>query len=427
MQALEHPHFRGPARGRTDAGQPAQTLQIVGFLLAATVYSGCGAQGTAEPVRETGGGSGAKAAQTVGVTKPKRESLSKEVVLSGEFRPYQVADLHAKVAGYVRTITVDVGSMVRANQEIASLEIPEMEADLALAAADRKRREAEVTQAKADLERAAAQEELAQVSLERLTAAAKAEPGIVAQQEIDEARARMRAARAQLEAVKAAAEVGERQVGTAKAAEQRAETMWRYRTIHAPFDGVVTKRFADPGAMIQAGTASQTQAMPVVRVAEIRRLRLVVSVPESVVPMVGAGTPVEVRVGALNRRFEGRVARWTREVAAESRTMEAEIDVVNGDLKLAPGMFADVVLRVARREEGLTIPVTAVTNAGGNRSVLVVSKSGTLEERQITTGIESAASYEVLAGVGAEELVVVSNRGMLKPGQHVEARMVADE
>jgi RND family efflux transporter MFP subunit len=208
--------------------------------------------------------------------------------------------------------------------------------------------------------------------------------------------------------------------------EQRAAAMWRYRTIQAPFDGIVTKRFADRGAMIQAGTASQTQAMPVIRVAEIQRLRLAVSVPESFVPLVRNGTAVQIRVGALNRSFGGTVARLTRDVASNSRTMEAEIDVSNGDLRLTPGMFADVVLKLEKRERGLTIPITTVNNSGGNRSVLVVSKNGQIEERGITTGIESAATLEILSGLGEEDLVVVSNRSLLKAGQRVEAKLVAE-
>ena len=402
--------------------------QLVCFALGLPIalsLVGCGASTPLQAVNEKPQKPTGEIA-AVGVVKPQREALSREVTLTGEFRPYQVADLHAKVAGYLRTIQVDVGSRVRAGQEVATLEAPEMEADLAVTAAERQRREAEVRRAGADLERAQAQRELAHVSLERLIAAAKAEPGIVAQQEIDEARAKLRAAEAQVNAAKASGEVEERQVGAARAVEQRAAAMWRYRTIVAPFDGVVTKRFADPGAMIQAGTASQTQAMPVIRVAEIHRLRLAVSVPESLVPMVRNGTPVQVRVSALNRSFAGTVARLTRDVAASSRTMEAEIDVANSDLKLTPGMFADVVMKLEKRESGLTIPVTSVNNSGGNRSVLVVGKNGQIEERGITTGIETAAALEVLSGLGAEDLVVVSNRSLLKAGQRVEARLVAE-
>jgi hypothetical protein len=153
---------------------------------------------------------------------------------------------------------------------------------------------------------------------------------------------------------------------------------------------------------------------------------LAVSVPESLVPMVKNGTAVQVRVGALNRTFGGAVARLTRDVASSSRTMEAEIDVANGNLQLTPGMFADVVLKLEKREGGLTIPITSVNNSGGNRSVLVVNKAGEIEERGITTGIESTASLEVLSGLAAEDRVVVSNRSLLKAGQKVEAKLVAE-
>jgi RND family efflux transporter MFP subunit len=345
--------------------------------------------------------------------------LEKAVVLTGEFRAYQTADLHARVSGFVRQVKVDVGSRVRAGEVVATVEVPELDSDIAQSAAERRRSEAELGRARAELGRAEANLGLVRVSLQRLTAAGKAEPGIIAQQEIDEARAKVRAAEAQVEAAKAAVNVEESRIGVAKAGEQRTQTMGAYRTITAPFGGVVVKRYADPGAL-----AAQTT--PVVRVAEVNRLRLAVQVPESVVPLVKAGSAVTVKVGAVNRKFEGRVARLTGDVVAASRTMEAEIDVANAGGELAPGMYADVTVRAERKEEGLTVPVVAVGNGGGNRTVLVVNGAGTLEERMIKTGIETGASYEVLEGVGPEDRIVVSNRSLLKPGMKVDARPAGD-
>jgi len=351
---------------------------------------------------------------TVAVATPKKEHLSKEVVLTGEFRPYQVADLHAKIAGFLRQIRVDVGTFARFGDTLATVEVPEMDSDIAQTAAERRRSEAELGRANADLVRAQANLSLVNVSLKRLEAAAKSEPGIVAQQEIDEAQARKAAAEAQVEAAKAAIGVEESRIGVAKAGEQRSKTMAAYRTITAPFDGVIVQRYAHPGAL--------SQSTPVVRIAEISRLRLAVQVPESVVPLVKPGVPAEVFVSSLNRKFEAKITRLNRDVASASRTMEAEIDVANPGHEYAPGMYAEVRLRTEKPVEGLTVPVTAVTNSGGNRTVLVVGGAGTIEERTIKTGIETASAYEVLDGLKDGDRIVVSNRSLLRPGLKVDAR-----
>ena len=192
----------------------------------------------------------------VAVTKPKMEQLSRELVLSAEFRPYQVVDLHAKVAGYVRHIDVDVGSAVRAGQLIAKLEIPEMEADLAHAAAERRRAEAELPRAGAEVARAEANVNVLTVSLNRLLAASKAEPGLIAQQELDEVNARKLAAEAQVASAKASFGVEQQRINSAKAAEQRTQAMAAYEQITAPFAGVITKRYADTGSMKRHGRTS---------------------------------------------------------------------------------------------------------------------------------------------------------------------------
>lgn len=359
---------------------------------------------------------------TVAVVSPKLESVSQEVLLTGEFRPYQAVDLHAKVAGYLRQIHVDVGSIVKAGDPIAVLEVPEMDAELAHAAAERGRTEAELTRARAEIERAEANLKLHTVSHNRLSAAAKAEPGLIAQQEIDEALARRAAAAAQLASAKAALGVDEQRVVSARAVEQRTRTMAAYTAITAPFSGVVTRRFADPGAMIQAGTASQSQAMPVVRLADISRLRLAVIVPESAVPLVAPGQPVQIRVSALNRSFAGAVSRINRDVATASRTMEAEIDVANSGGALTPGMYAEVAMNVEKRTQAITVPVVAVSNSGGNRTVWIVDSAGVVQERTIKTGMETAASMEVLSGLSPDDRIIVSNRSLLRPGQIVNAQ-----
>ncbi|HEU0122724.1 MAG TPA: efflux RND transporter periplasmic adaptor subunit [Bryobacteraceae bacterium] len=390
-------------------------------LVAGSVVALCSAGCSGPPSAATPAKAEAESASTptVAFLHPKKEPLSKEVVLTGEFRAYQVTDLYARISGFLRQIRVDVGNFVRSGDVLATVEVPEMDSDIAQTAAERRRSEAELGRAKADLGRAQANLGLINVSLKRLEAAAKAEPGIIAQQEIDEAQAKKAAAEAQVEAAKAAIGVEESRIGVAKAGEQRSQTMAGYRTIVAPFNGVIVKRYAHPGAL--------SQSAPVLRIAEVNRLRLVAQVPESVVPLARPGDSVEVKVGSLNKKFPAKISRLNLDVASTSRTMEAEIDIPNPSNELAPGMYADVTLLAVKRTEGLTVPVTAVMNGGGNRSVYVVAGNGTVEERQIKTGIEMPASYEVLEGLHAEDRVVVSNRSLLRVGQKVEARPAGDQ
>lgn len=360
---------------------------------------------------------------TVAVANPTFEAFSRDAVLTGEFRPYQSVELHAKLAGYLRKINVDVGDRVNAGDLLATLEIPEMDSDLAHATAERRRFEAERKRLTAEVERAKATLAMTALSHNRLAAAAKAESGLIAQQEIDEAAARRSVAEAQLSAAQAALGVIEQQIEASKASEQKVKTLTGYSEIRAPFAGMITKRYADPGAMIQSGTASQSQAMPVVRLSQIHRLRLAVIVPETLAPMVRQGERVEIQVPSLRKSFPGIVSRINHDVQFASRTMEAEVDVNNPSGELIPGMTAEAVVNLSRKEKSLAVPLQSLINSGGNRSVLVVNASGTVEEREVKTGVESASHAEVINGLSPEDRIVVGNRSLLKPGQTVMAKL----
>jgi RND family efflux transporter MFP subunit len=393
----------------------AALLCVLIFTIA--VFSGCGrtqANSRAETTNAT--------LPPVAVSKATTQPLVRETVLTGEFRPYQVIDLHAKVAGYLKQISVDVGDRVQAGQLLAVIEIPEIADELTRAEAESRRSHSEQDRAKGELDRALANQSLVDLSYKRLLGVTKTEPGLVAQQEIDEAAARKRSADAQVAAARAALASAEQQIAVSQATEQRGKTMVEYARIVAPFSGMITKRFADPGAMIQAGTASQSQAMPVVRLAQIDRLRTVIPVPESIVPIVRVGAPVTIRVNSLGKSFPARISRYTGDVATSTRTMDAEIDVANPGI-LMPGMYADVVLTLEKREHAITVPVQALMSRAGRKSVLVVSPEGIVEERPIELGIENSARVEIRSGLAQDEMVVVGNRTELKAGQKVDPKV----
>jgi RND family efflux transporter MFP subunit len=356
----------------------------------------------------------------VAVAKAQPDSLSSDLTLTAEFRPYQEVEVHAKVAGYLKQISVDVGDRVTQGQLLATLEIPELADELEQAQANEKRSEAQLRQAKGELERAKSAHAMSHLSYGRLAAVLKTRPNLVAQQEIDEAQARDRVAEAQIAAAEAGISASEEQVAASKASRQHVKTLAAYSQITAPFAGVVTKRYADTGAMIQAGTASQTQAMPVVRISQVDRLRLVLPVPESIVPRIRVGARIQVTVNSLNRAFPGRIARFTGKVQSATRTMETEVDVPNPGLVLMPGMYASTVLTLDRRDHVLTVPLIAVANS----SVLVVNAEKQIEERPIKLGMESAEKVEVQSGLQSGELVVIAGRSGLKAGQRVSPKLI---
>ncbi|MBI3666929.1 MAG: efflux RND transporter periplasmic adaptor subunit [Acidobacteria bacterium] len=361
---------------------------------------------------------------TVAVVGAAREDLSRDLELAAEFRPYQEIDVHAKVAGYLKEIYVDVGDRVQKGRLLAVLEIPELSDDLTRAAAAKELSDAEWQRAREEVERSQSAHAAAHLSYTRLAAVLQTRPNLVAQQEIDEALARDRVSEAQVSSAKAALAAAEDQVRVSQADEKKVRTFLDYSRITAPFPGIITKRYADTGAMIQAGTASQSQAMPVVRLSEVDRLRLVLPVPESIVPRVRIGAPVEVKVPALERAFEGRVSRSSGKVELSTRTMETEVDVLNPQYVLMPGMYAYAALTLDRREDALAVPVQAVSSREGKATVLVVDNRKQIQETPVALGIETPSKVEVLSGLKEGDLVVVGNRSQLRPGQTVEPKVM---
>jgi RND family efflux transporter MFP subunit len=334
-------------------------------------------------------------ASAVAVARVIHEDLYNEVTIPGEFRPYLKVELHAKVSGYVDQINVDIGDQVKAGQLLARLEVPELRDELARAKAVEQRAEADYKDA--------------HLVYTRLLAVDKAHPNLVAQQELDAAEAKDATAQAA--------------IAGAKAEVQRDQTLLAYTHITAPFDGVITHRYADPGSLIQAGTASDTQSMPLVCLSDNYRLRLDFPVSVAYVNDIQVGDQVVVRVQSLKGEpFKGTISRSTKKVDDATRTMIMEIEVPNPKLELVPGMYATVVLKVERRPQALVIPTGAVST-DKKSSVYLINQEQEIEERPVTLGLETPGKYEVVAGLKEGDLVMIAGRSQVKPGQKVEARL----
>jgi RND family efflux transporter MFP subunit len=178
--------------------------------------------------------------------------------------------------------------------------------------------------------------------------------------------------------------------------------------------------------MIQAGTASHVQAMPVVQLSQIDHLRLVLPVPESVVARITVGAPVEVRVDSLRRVFQGRVSRFSDKLESSTRTMETEVDIANAENAIKPGMFGYARIVLNKRLETLAVPVQALSGTGPDASVMVVGMDKRLQRRPVGTGMETPDYIEILSGLKQRDLVVIGSRGNLRPGMLVAPKLMAD-
>jgi RND family efflux transporter MFP subunit len=361
---------------------------------------------------------------TVAVAKATRANLSNGLVLTAEFEPFQEIDVMAKVSGYVRQINVDIGDRVRQGQALATLEIPEMQDELARAAAAIDEATADLATARDELDRAQSAHDVAHLSYSRILKVSSSEPGLVPQQEVDEIHSRDLVSEAQVSGAKSHIASCEQRIRVAQAEQARLKTMYQYAAITAPFAGVVTRRYANLGSLIQAGTSSQ--AMPLVRLSQNGLLRLALPVPESAVPLVHLGERVDVKVSALNRTFAGRVARFADQLDPATRTMKTEVDVPNAALTLVPGMYAEVDLITEQRDHVLSIPVEAVDGSGDATRVFVVRPSGAIEIVPVKVGAETAQRVEIRAGDLQEgDQVVVGSRAALKNGARVQPKVIA--
>lgn len=367
----------------------------------------------------------ASEAPTVAVAAIGRGDVVQTLAVAAEFRPFQEIDVHAKVAGFVKSIKVDVGDRVSAGQLLAVLEIPELQDELQQDAAAVRRAQEEVNRSQADLQRAQAAHDVVHLAASRLSDVLKNRPNLVAQQDIDEATGRDRVAEAQVATAKAAVSGAEQQLEVARAGENKTKTLYAYSQITAPFAGVITHRYADTGAMIQAGTSSQTQSMPLVKLSENSRLRLVIPVPESAVSRIRKGAVVELAVQALHKTFTGAVARSADRLDTDTRTMSVEVDVPNPTLELVPGMYANVSLVLDASRDVIVAPVEAIERGEAAAHVVVVDRDRRVQMRDVTLGLETADRVEVKNGLTAGDLVVVGNRGQLKAGEAVVPKTTA--
>ena len=350
--------------------------------------------------------------------------MDRTLRLSSELVPFQQIDIYAKESGFIKELKVDYGSRVKTGDLIATLEIPELEAQLRQDDAAIKNAGNMVTHAEKQLDRVVAQHQVAHLEYTRLSTVAKERPGLVAQQEVDDKQGLDLASEAQIEVTKATLESAQSELQQAQARRVHDQTLFDYSKITAPFSGVVTQRYANFGTLVQAATGSASQVLPIVQLSEDDKYRLVIPVPESYVHFIRIGDPVSVSVPSLNRTFPGRVSRTSVDVKQDTRTMHTEVDVLNPDHVLYPGLYVDATLTLERKGDVVAIPLQALNRSGDRTTVYVVGPSNTIESRPVTLGVQTADHVEIMSGLHEGEKIVVSDRSGLKAGQLVRPQSI---
>lgn len=347
----------------------------------------------------------------VQVTKVVTQKLAMTVHLPGEIEPYEVVAVFPKVTGFVKSISVDRGSHVKAGERIAQLEAPEL-------IAHRSEAQSKLQAAQAQFAAAEAKVASDEGTYEHLKAAA-ATPGVVAGNDLFVSQKTLDADRAQLKAQ-------QDNVSAAQQALQGIAQSEAYLQLNAPFDGVVTERNVHPGALVGPAGAPGV-AVPMLRIETLSRLRVVVPVPETYSAGVPEGTKVDFTVPTFpGRIFSGKIARIAHSVDEKTRTMPVELEVANTKGELSPGTFSDVQWPVRRSYPTLFVPTSSVANTL-ERVFVVRIRDGKSEWVDVKPGATVDKMTEVFGDLHEGDTVAVRGTDELRPGTAVSGQQSAQK
>lgn len=373
----------------------------------------------------------------VTVARVRRSPADTELVLPGSITPLAEASIYARAAGYVRRRLVDIGDRVRAGQLMAEIEAPELDQQVAQARAAVAQAQQQLGQTNAALVQAQSQRDLAKLTSDRY--ANLVQRGAVARQDADQQATNFASSDALVKAQQSNVGAGEQNVQEAQANLRRVLALQDYKNVRAPLAGVVTARNIDVGSLISAAGAGQGNSpmnltstptaggSEMYRVAQITTVRILESVPQANAPSIVSGMPAEVTVNEFpGRKFIGKVARTSSSFDPSSRTMLVEVQVVNSDGKLLPGMYAEVHFRSHRDKPPLLIPGDALITGSAGPQVATLTSAGEGKSRKIhlqpvQVGRDYGPETEIAAGLDGSETVVLNPGDEVREGALVRA------
>jgi HlyD family secretion protein len=432
-----------------------RTLAAASLVALGILNAGCG-KPPAESAAHAATAAAPPVARVATVT-PERTTIRRTSEQPGQVEAVEVTPIHAKLAGYVRAVAVDIGDRVKQGQVMAELHVPELEADSKQKRAMNEQAQAEKKQAEATVEVSRAGIASAEAKVVEIQAGTRRSDADVARWRsefdrieqlvrdraqtgslLDETRNKLRAAEATQEEVRAQVKSTEAALAEARAVldkaradvqtatshievarfdAERAEAMEGYTKLEAPYDGVVIRRQVDTGRLTTPGPSGD----PLFIVARSDVVTISVGVPEAEAPFVNAGDPAHVRLLALDgRTFKGKVTRTAWALDAATRTLLTEIDLPNPDGTLRPGLYAYATIVVEEHKNALTVPSTAVVKDGAKSFCMAVS-GDRAHRKEIKVGLSDGKRTEVLSGVVEGERIVEANAGSLADGQPVES------
>jgi RND family efflux transporter MFP subunit len=397
-------------------GQWARLLVLLLVMLAAAVVVTSGIrtrEKTAAAVKQE---TLDEAVPVVSVIHPKHGAMRDEVVLPGNIQAYTDSPIYARASGYLKAWHVDIGGRVKAGQLLAEIDAPELDQQVRQAQSTVQQNEAALEQARANLEQGKTNLQLARVTAERWSNLAAKQA--VSQQENDQYQAQYQAQIANVQALEKAIAAGQSNVESAKANLSRLQEMQAFKQVRAPFDGVVTARNIDVGALINAGNGGPAQEL--FHLAATARLRVYVSVPQvysrSAVPGVNADLTLAEFPG---RHFPGKLVRTAEAIDASTRTLLTEVDVENATGTLLPGAYAQVHLKLAAAAPALILPVNALLFRSEGLRVGVVRDGRHAELVPVALGNDYGTEVEVVSGITETDSVIVNPPDSLVPGATV--------
>lgn len=310
---------------------------------------------------------------TVLATQPTITDLPVSIRLPGTVTSYQSTEIHPQVLGYLKTVSVDIGSKVQKNDILAQIDIPEL---------------------RTHFMRALANYQYRLTLLNRFRQTLKESPDLISREEVDQAQNLYLSALANL---------------------REDVTQLQFSVIRAPFSGIITRRYVDPGALVgQKGTSS-----PLFRLEDISRVRVRIDIPQASVDDVTIGTPALITVkNDPDHPISGKIALVSHALNPDSKTMPVEAIFDNDNERLKPGMFIRVSLLLHTLKNRLTIPDSAIMTRNGLIFIYVVNRNGAVEERRIFPGEDNGVRIEILKGVSLTEKVIVSGKHQVLSGDH---------
>lgn len=378
---------------------------VVLAILALAGFAGLGVFGLQARARQTTAREQTEAAKPerprVLTVKAEKAPAEVDQVLPGSAVPYRETAVYARTSGYLRRWLVDIGDSVTEGQLLAEIETPEVDAQLAQA-------RAALGESRATVERNRASETLAKANLKRLTGL---QTGAASQLELDQAEAALKVATATVR-------VSEATITASEANVKRLEELQGYQKVTAPFAGVVTARNFDPGALIVADNAA---ARELFHLSQVETLRVIADVPQTFAPAIRPGRPAPVfRREAPQQEYSGTIARTTRSVSTQTRTLRVEVEVPNKGGALLPGMYLQVRFKLASPPGVVRVPGAAVVTRSDGAKVAVIDDAGAVHYRPVTLGRDFGQTVEVVTGLSGGETLVVRPGDDMPDGTLVE-------